>query len=235
MTERPGVSRRQLLISGGLAAAVPLRPREGADDPGARPDQPAREMAYTVTDGTAAAGKGQAPAEPYLDGDEIQGNVVPGFMKPYMGVLALRICHVARAKGWLADVAPRITTLAEAMLSRAKVRAHRGLGPERLHQLGGLPPGMNDLWLNIALSSGGLARLLSGGKHAGDLGLFTDQGFQHGLAARSTLLGDPADPAAEGNPANWVFGAPGREADVLLILAADCEKAGARMLADVRV
>jgi Dyp-type peroxidase family len=234
MTERPGVSRRQLLISGGLAAAVPLRSREGTDDPGARPDQPAREMAYTVPAGTAAAGEGQAPEEPYLDGDEIQGNVVPGFMKRYMGVVALGIGDVARARGWLAGLAPRITTLAEAMQSRAKVRAHRGLGPERLHQLGELPPGMNDVWLNIALSSGGLSRLLSGGDHAGDLGLFADQGFQRGLAARSSLLGDPADPSAEGNPANWVFGGPGREADVLLILAADCEKAGARTLAEVR-
>jgi Dyp-type peroxidase family len=234
MTERPGVSRRQLLISGGLAAAVPLRPRESTDDPGARPDQPAREIAYTVPAGTAAAGKYQAPEEPYLDGDEIQGNVVPGFMKPYMAVVALRIGDVARAKGWLAGVAPRITTLAQAMQSRAKVRAHRGLGPERLHQLGALPPGMNDVWLNIGLSSGGLSRLLSGGKHAADLGLFADQGFQLGLAARSSLLGDPADPSAEGNPANWVFGGPGREADVLLILAADCEKAGARMLDEVR-
>jgi len=234
MTERPGVSRRRLLISGGLAATVPLRPRESVDNPDSPPGRPARETAYTVPAGTAAAGQGQAPEEPYLDGDEIQGNVVPGFMKPYMGVLALGIGDVAGAKKWLAGVAPRVTTLAEAMQSRAKVRAHRGLGPERLHQLGARPPGMNDVWLNIALSSGGLSRLLSGGDHAGDLGLFADQGFQRGLAARSSLLGDPADPSAEGNPANWVFGGPGREADVLLILAADCEKAGTRLLAEVR-
>ncbi len=234
MNERPGVSRRQLLISGGLAAAVPLRAMEGAGDPGARPDQAAREMAYTVPAGTAAAGAGQAPEEPYLDGDEIQGNVVPGFMKPYMGVVALSSGDVARAKGWLAGVAPRITTLAQAMQSRAQVRAHRGLGPERLHQLGSVPPGMSDVWLNVALSSGGLSRLLSGGEHAGDGGWFTHQGFQRGRAARASLLGDPVDPSAEGNPANWVFGGPGREADVLVILAADCEKAGARTLDEVR-
>ena len=68
------------------------------------------------------AAERRAPDEPYLDGDEIQGNVVPGFMKPYMAVAALRIGDVARAKGWLADVAPRITTLAQVMASRAKVR-----------------------------------------------------------------------------------------------------------------
>jgi Dyp-type peroxidase family len=179
------------------------------------------------------AGGRTAPDEPYLDGDEIQGNVVPGFMKPYMAVVALTIGDIARAKGWLAKVSPRITTLAEAMQSRAKVRAHRGLGPERLNQFGEVPPGMRDVWLNIALSSGGLSKLLSGGAHAGDLGLFTDQGFQRGLAARSSLLGDPTDPSAEGNPANWIFGGPGREAEVLVILAADCAKDGARMLAQV--
>ena len=233
MTEQPGVSRRQLLISGGLAVTVPLRSAAGADEL-ARPDQLARETAYRVPAGTAAAGNGHAPEEPYLDGAEIQGNVVPGFMKPYMAVVALRICDVARAKGWLAGLAPRITTLAEAMQSRAKVRAHRGLGPDSTHQAGALPPGMNDVWLNIAVSSGGLSKLLKGGHHAGDLGLFTDEGFQRGLAARSSLLGDPVDPSAEGNPANWVFGGPGREADVLLILGADREKAGARVLAEVR-
>jgi Dyp-type peroxidase family len=240
MTERPGVSRRQILISGGLAVTAPLRPKESTDDPGTRPDQLAREMAYTAPTakgapaGTATGGEHQAPDEPYLDGDEIQGNVVPGFMKPHMAVVALRIGDIARAKGWLTDVAPRITTLAEAMRSCAKVRAHRGLGPQRLHLVGALPPGMNDVWLNIALSSGGLSKLLSGGAHAGDLGLFVDQGFQRGLAARSSLLGDPADPRAEGNPANWLFGGPGCEADVLLILAADREEAGAHMLAQVR-
>jgi Dyp-type peroxidase family len=243
MTERPGVSRRHLFISGGLVATAPLlgaaRRAEGIDDQGTRPDQPALERADTArsakgTPSAKAIGGRQAPDEPYLDGDEIQGNVLPGFMKPYMAVAALTIGDIARAKGWLTDVAPRITTLAQAMQSRAKVRAHRGLGPERLNLLGALPPGMNDVWLNIALSSGGLSKLLSGGGRAGDLGLFVDQGFQRGLAARSSLLGDPTDRSAEGNPANWVFGGPGRQADVLLILAADREAQGARVLAEVR-
>ena len=226
MTERPGVSRRHLLISSGLAAMAALRRTKNTDDPGTGPDRPARERWRTP--------RSHAPDEPYLDGDEIQGNVVPGFQKRYMAVAALTIDDSARAKGWLADVASRVTTLGEAMKSCAKVREHRGLGPERLHLLGTLPPGMNDVWLNIALSSGGLSKLLKGGDHAGDLGLFADQGFQRGLAARSSLLGDPTDRAAEGNPANWIVGGPGREADVLLILAADREGEGARLLAEVR-
>ena len=229
MNERPGVSRRDLFISGGLVASAPLlgaaRPAEAVDNAGTRSGQPA---------GKAMAGGSRAPDEPDLDGDEIQGNVLPGFMKPYMAVAALTIGDVARAKRWLAAVAPRITTLGEAMQSRAKVRAHRGLGPERLSRLGAVPAGLNDVWLNIAMSSGGLAKLLRGGDHAGDVDRFTDAGFQRGLAARSSLLGDPTNPCAEGNPAKWLFGGPGREADVLLILAADREYEGARLLAQVR-
>src|SRR3984957_4857636 len=217
--QQPGVSRRHLFISGGLVATAPLLgAARHAEDISAK----------GTAAGTATAAGNQAPVEPYLDGDEIQGNVLPGFMKPYMAVAALTIGDVASAKGWLTDVAPRITTLAEAMQSRAKVRAFRGLGAERRNRLGALPPGMNDVWLNIGLSSGGLKKLLSGGKNAGDLGLFVNQGFQRGLAARSSLLGDPTDPAADGHPANWVFGGPGREADVLLILAADAGEDGAR-------
>ena len=53
---------------------------------------------------------------------------------------------------------------------------------------------------------------------------FTDEGFTTGLAGRSSLLGDPTDPTAEGNPANWLFGGPGREAHLLLVFAADSEE-----------
>src|ERR1700733_485714 len=238
-TEQPGVSRRHLLISGGLIAAALLRRAEGADDQGTRSDQAAREARRTPPSAKESSAKKtmaderHPPDEPYLDGDDIQGNVLPGFCKPSMAVVALTIHDTARAKGWLADVASLITTLAEAMKSRTMVRDYRGLGPERLNMLGALPPGMNDVWLNIAVSSGGLSKLLRGGDHAGDLRLFADQGFRRGLAARSSLLGDPTDPCAEGNPANWVFGGPGREADVLLILGADREEEGARVLARV--
>lgn len=239
-TEGPGVSRRHLLISGGLIAAAPLRRSEGADDPGTRADQAARagrqtpRSAKESSSTKATADERHEPDEPYLDGDEIQGNVLPGFLKPSMAVVALTIHDIAGAKRWLAGIACQITTLAEAMKSRAKVRDHRGLGPERRKQPGSLPPGMNDVWLNIAVSSGGLSKLLGGGAHAGDLRLFADQGFRRGLAARSSLLGDPTNPCAEGHPANWVFGGPGREADVLLILAADRVEEGARALARLR-
>jgi hypothetical protein len=155
------------------------------------------------------------PREPILDGEQIQGNVVPGFMKPFMAVLALTIDDVAKTKTWLGDIAPTVTTLAQSMTSRVEVRKRRVLGPARLEQLGKLPDGVDDAWTNMGVSASGLSKLLAGGPHARDLAAFTDAGFQAGLARRSPLLGDPTDPSAEGNPANWVIGAPGDAPDVL--------------------
>jgi Dyp-type peroxidase family len=174
------------------------------------------------------------PVEPVLDGDQIQGNVIPGFMKPYMAVAALTIDDVAKAKAWCADVAPTVTTLARSMESRVKVREHRGLGPERIERLGAIPDDVDDAFMNVAFSRGALSKLLANGSYAGDVGEFADEGFQAGLAARSSLLGDPTDPTAEGNPANWVFGGPGKEADVLLVFAADRGEECTRLLAEVR-
>jgi Dyp-type peroxidase family len=176
----------------------------------------------------------EPPDEPLLDGDEIQGNAVPGFMKPFMGLAVLTVDDKAKAKAWFGEIAGQMTTLEQTMESRVKVRSHRGLGPERIERLGQVPDGVDDASANVAISSGGLAKLLAGGKHAGDVDAFTDPAFSLGLAARSSLLGDPTDPSAEGNPANWVVGGPGSEPDVLLIIGADREEKGAKLFDDLR-
>ena len=164
------------------------------------------------------------PEEPVLDGNEIQGNSVPGFLKPSMGVAALSIQDTTNVKHWLADLAPTLTTLAQTMETRVKVRAYRGFGPERAQTLGKVPDDVDDAWMNLGVSYRGLSRLLGAGSFAADLQAFSDPAFQSGLAARSSLLGDPTDPSAEGNPANWVFGGPGNEADLVLVFAADREQ-----------
>ena len=175
-----------------------------------------------------------APAEPVLDTDEIQGNIVPGFSKPHQGVLALTLGDVRSAKEWIRALLPKITTLAQCMDSRVKVRTHRGLGTNRLAALATATPGVDDVWLNVTFSRAGLTKLLAGGPYSADVAAFTDVAFQRGLAARSALLGDPTDPSAEGNPARWLFGGPGREADVLLICGADRDDSGRALLDDVR-
>jgi Dyp-type peroxidase family len=170
------------------------------------------------------------PDEPLLDGDEIQGNAVPGFMKPQVGLTVLAVEDATKAKAWFGEIAGQMTTLNQTLESRAKVRAHRGLGPQRLELLGQLPDGVDDAWANVAISTGGLSKLLADSEHAADVGAFTDPAFSLGLSARSSLLGDPTDPSAEGNPANWIVGGPGSDADVLLIVGADREEKGAELL-----
>jgi Dyp-type peroxidase family len=197
----------------------------GWDTPTVDPDERAEAGANPMV----------APQEPILDANQIQGGAVPGFMKPHMAVLALRIEDVGGAKAWLADLAPTVTTLAQAMVSNVAVREYRGLGRERIERLGMIPQGMDDAWLSVSLSSGSMARLLAGGPYAEDVAAFTDAGFQAGMAARSSLLGDPQDPSAEGNPANWVVGSPGGDAvDVLMVVGADHPETGEGLLDQVR-
>ncbi len=174
------------------------------------------------------------PEEPVLDGAEIQGNVVPGFMKPNMALSALAIDNVAKAKEWIAATAPKITTLAQAMETRVKVRELRTLRPMIAGTLGAIPDEVDDEWVNVGFSYQGLGKLLKGGPHESDLAQFQDEAFIAGLATRSSFLGDPTDPSAEGNPANWVIGGPGKEADVLLVFGADRPKALTKMLEEIR-
>ncbi|WP_067451852.1 Dyp-type peroxidase [Actinomadura macra] len=169
---------------------------------------------------------GGPPQEPVLDADEIQGNVVPGFLKPHMAVTAFTITDAAAARRWFAEIAPRVTTLGEVMETRVKVRRLRGFtAARRLETLGAIPDDVDDAWFNIAVGRQAMTRLLADGPYAKDMEAFEDEGFVHGLAARSSLLGDPTDPSSEGNPANWRLGGPRNEADVLLVFNADRREA----------
>ena len=71
---------------------------------------------------------------------------------------------------------------------------------------------MDDLWLNVALSYRGLTKLVDDSPtRKQKLDTFGDAAFKLGLAARLAGLGYPIDQAAEGNPAHWVVGGPGKE------------------------
>jgi hypothetical protein len=48
--------------------------------------------------------------------------------------------------------------------------------------------------------------------------------FRNGLLQRSSLLGDPTDPNAPGNPVHWKVGGPGKELDILVVVAGDDRK-----------
>ena len=146
----------------------------------------------------------EAPAEPRLEMNEIQGNIFPGFNKPTTYFTAFRIDDVPGAKQWLAEIVGFISTAEE-------VLAFRRLYSARRKRLGGAkPPDLVDTNTNIAFSYGALLKLAGS-----STGAFADEAFRLGLPARAAALGDSTDPST------WVVGAPGNIPDVLMITGGD--------------
>jgi Dyp-type peroxidase family len=139
----------------------------------------------------------------------IQGNTIPGFNKDHQHFLFFRLGSVRHAKQFLRWIMPLITSMEEVL---AFVRAHRA----RRLRLGFDPP-MCATWVNIAFSHRAI-ELLAG---SADAAAFGEQSFRQGLAARSTYLGDPTSPSHPGHRRKWVVGGPRKEADILVIVAAD--------------
>ena len=157
------------------------------------------------------------PEEPLLEVHEIQGNAVPGFNKANMTMVVLDLGEAEDAREWVRGLADQVTDLATVMASRVRVRAARTLRPIGA-RIGAVPDQVDDVWVNVAFSRGGLAKLVARSEAlSASLADFTDEAFALGMAARSALLGDPSDPGAEGHPSNWVV----RDPDVLLIVAGD--------------
>jgi Dyp-type peroxidase family len=154
-----------------------------------------------------------AEPEPVYDAKKrgnIQGNIIPGFNKDHQHFLFFRLGSRARTKQWLRWIAPWITSMEEVL---AFVRAHRAL---RL-KLGVREPPMCAAWVNIAFSYRAVRRLVG----TADADAFGDQSFRQGLGARSTYLGDPTRRQHPGHTSKWVVGGPRKEADILVIVAAD--------------
>ncbi|HZB97784.1 MAG TPA: hypothetical protein VE219_04220, partial [Candidatus Sulfotelmatobacter sp.] len=157
-----------------------------------------------------------------LDSDDIQGNIVPGFLKPFQRLIGLSIVEVPSAQAWLRQLAPRLTTLRQAMQTREEVRRHRGMRRALTEELNPVPGSVDDAWINIAFSYRGLRKLFAADEdREAQLKQFQDEAFPLGLAARSAALGDPTDPHLPGHPQNWRVGGVSGEPDILLIFAAD--------------
>jgi Dyp-type peroxidase family len=174
--------------------------------------------------------------EPILDIHDIQGNAVPGFLKPFMALYALTIRDVPETKAWLRDLLPRLTTLGQVMPSRRRVREERIDRGVLADVAGAAPPGavaggaLDDTWLNLAISHAGLSTLLAhSDQHLTELDEFSDEAFRLGLAARSTLLGDPSDPGSPGHVDRWVVTDP----DILLVLGADLSETLSRLVLQI--
>lgn len=141
-------------------------------------------------------------AEPPLAVENIQGNILGGFMKDHQMLIFLKITDVADFKKWLTTLTPFIATAGEVLAFNSLFKALRSRRGET--------DAVKATWVNIAFSFDALKRLSE------DADEFTDPAFRAGLADRSQALGDPADSAAK-----WFVGGPNNEADIVLIVASD--------------
>jgi Dyp-type peroxidase family len=152
--------------------------------------------------------------EPRLKVDQIQGNILPGFLKDFETLLFLKIDHVADCKQWLRELVPLIATADEVLTFNRLFKAIR-------HRRGRDSNSVKATWVNIAFSYSALKELTKGTPADVATTVFTDASFKNGLAAQSPSLGDPTDPQAESNPNKWVVGGPSNEADIVLIVQSD--------------
>lgn len=152
-----------------------------------------------------------APKEPILELDDIQGAAVPGFLKPYQTLFGINcrnsVENIKRFKTFLGDLTDRVARGTETLRDRREFR--------RLKSLQQLDQKKPQAFIGVGFTSQGLLKLTPGAE------AIPSVAFQLGMAQRSGLLGDPADPHAEGNPANWIVGGAERELDALIIVAGD--------------
>jgi len=153
--------------------------------------------------------------------DEIQGIAVPGFFKPHQTLIYVHLPHqrdgVDQFREFLRDFVPSVATAAKTLRDR---RDHRqtAVTPRATALRRGAParhPIRRGVLIAVAFSAQGLVKLTPGASEIPSVA------FQGGLASRSSLLGDPTRPGAEGHPSNWVVGKPGEELDLLVVVAGD--------------
>ena len=149
------------------------------------------------------------PEEEVLDVEDIQGNVLPGFNKDHLTLMFFRITDISSTRIWLNELAPYVATTREVLDDR---RLRRTITARR----GSEPEGMIATWSNLGLSAEALRKLIP--REQG----FADDAFRIGLKERSGILGDPALGSGEpGDPRLWKVGGPGKEADVVVLVASD--------------
>lgn len=154
-----------------------------------------------------------SPPEPVFDSsvqNDIQGNIIPGFNKDHQHFVFLRIRKPKKAKLFLREILPRISTMEEVIAFRRLYRSKRLL-------LGRHNTYLCSTWINIAFSHRAIELLAS----KADADALGDRSFRLGLAQRSPYLGDPTAQSHAGTPRKWKVGGPKNEADILLIVASD--------------
>ncbi len=143
--------------------------------------------------------------EPTLSIKNIQGNIVPGFNKPFQALLFFKIIDPARLRLAIAELASRVTTAEQVLKFKRELREAKAAGRT--------PPTAR--WVNVAFSCAGLKILRT------DALQFADGPFGDGMANGSRELGDPEDPAEPGHPQHW--NVRDDTAHLMVIVAADVE------------
>jgi len=151
----------------------------------------------------------ETPLEPVLPMADIQGIVVPGFFKPHQKLLGV-VCGpkpdaVAKFKAFVREISGEISSAAQTLQDRRDFRLSKSSAGARS------PDGPAQT--AVGFTSVGLKKLTPGAT------AIPSDAFQQGLAARSAYLGDPTDPKAEGNAANWKIGSTANPIDALFIVA----------------
>jgi Dyp-type peroxidase family len=148
--------------------------------------------------------------EPQLALDQIQGNVIPGFLKNHQHFHFFSITDAAAARTCLGKLHSSLSTAAQVL------EAHRVWKAKRA-KLGHEPEPERVAFRNLALSAAGLRKLTSNA----EVDQFADVAFKLGLLERSSFIGDPGEKAEPGHASGWVVGSPANPVDGVLIMASD--------------
>ena len=148
--------------------------------------------------------------EPLLALDEIQGNVIPGFLKDHQHFLFFTITDASAARNCLGKMHARLSTAAKVLRAHHVWKSMRDqLGHEHAAPY---------VFLNVALTATGLRKLTS----KAEVDEFADAAFKLGLTEeRSSFIGDPGAKTERGHISGWVVGGPSHPVDGVLIMASD--------------
>jgi Dyp-type peroxidase family len=150
------------------------------------------------------------PADPLLDGEDIQGNVIPGFNRAQEVLAAFTVNDADDLRRALAGL-PALASMKDVMRQRKVQKASLAAGMGR--------PATGEFWTNLALSARA-ADLLGADVRALDAAFGV--GMRAGDPSAATLTSGEPNPYHRDH---WRVGAPARPCDVLLIFAHDTDAA----------
>jgi Dyp-type peroxidase family len=146
------------------------------------------------------------------ESDDIQGDILAGFLKPQETFLFLELPDEPRGRAWLADLAPRGRP--SRIASTRKVAAfNREFSEARRHDRGEDLENLKAVWVNLGLTAAGLGKLAPRLRPEWE----RFHAFTEGPVARAARLRD----RGSSRPARWVVGRHDQPIDALLTVAAD--------------